>query len=148
MNAKKKNLRFRPVTILLMASAIALSAVSAFGENITVGDFSYSYSLSTKEGTMTSYKGSSSNVTIPSSFTVAETYKDDDGETHTRYHTITVTSIGSYVFASKTFITSVSFHNKLKSIGSYAFQGCTSISTISFPSSVTYIGASAVAGAG
>ena len=148
MNAKKKNLRFRPVTILLMASAIALSAVSAFGENITVGDFSYSYSLSTKEGTMTSYKGSSSNVTIPSSFTVAETYKDDDGETHTRYHTITVTSIGSYVFASKTFITSVSFHNKLKSIGSYAFQGCTSISTISFPSSVTSIGASAFAGSG
>ena len=128
MNAKRKNMRFRPIAILLMASVIALSTASAFGYD--VGDFSYSYNLSTKEGTLTGYKGSSSHVAIPSSFTVAETYKDDDGETHTRHHTITVTAIGSSVFANKTFIKSFSFHKKLKSIGSSAFSGCTGLTEV------------------
>ena len=105
-----------------------------------VGDFSYSYSLSTKEATLTGYSGSSSHITIPTSFTVAETYKDEDGETHTRHHTITVTSIGSSAFANKTFITSVSFHNKLKSIGSSAFQGCTGLTNIKTPISITSMG--------
>ena len=144
MNTKKKNLRFRPIAILLMASVIALPAASAFGYD--VGDFSYSYNLSTKEGTLTGYNGSSSHVTIPSSFTVPETYKDEDGETHTRHHTITVTSIGSSVFANKTFITSVSFHNKLKSIGGSAFQGCTGLTSVRTPSSLTSLGSSAFSG--
>ena len=122
MNAKKKNLRFRPIAILLMASVIALFAASAFGYD--VGDFSYSYSLSTKEATLTGYSGSSSQVTIPSSFTVAETYKDDDGETHTRHHTIRVTTIGGSVFANKTFITALTCPTGLKSVGSSAFLNC------------------------
>ena len=127
-----------------MVCVIALSATTTFGYD--VGDFSYSYSLSTKEATLTGYSGSSSHVTIPTSFTVAETYKDDDGETHTRHHTITVTSIGSSVFANKTFITSVSFHNKLKSIGSSAFQGCTGITSVRTPTSLTSLGNSAFQG--
>ncbi len=118
---KRRN-RISYLRAIQVMRVIVLSAVTALGENINVSDFSYSYSLSTKEATLTGYSGSSSHITIPTSFTVAETYKDNDGETHTRHHTITVTSIGSWVFANKTFITSVSFHNKLKSIGSSAIR--------------------------
>ena len=113
------------------------TTVNIFAASYTSGDFKYSYDLTTKEGTITSYIGSSSSISIPTSFTVAETYKDeDDGEMHTRHHTITVTGIGSSVFANKTFITSVSFHNKLKSIGSLAFKGCTALTSFNPPSSL------------
>ena len=109
--------KFRPIDNLLVAKVIALSAISAFG--VDIGDYSYSYDLTTKEGTITSYRGASSSISIPMSFTVAETYRDDDdGEMHTRNHTITVIGIGRSVFAGKAFITSVSFHNKRQFINS------------------------------
>lgn len=40
MSTKKKNLRFRPIAILLMASVIALSATTVFGHD--VDDISHS----------------------------------------------------------------------------------------------------------
>ena len=126
----------------MMAVAVfALCALTVQGENITIDNFQYSYNLSTKEAELTGYGGSSSHVTIPTSFSVAETYKDDDGETHTRHHTITVTSIGSSAFANKTFITSVSFHNKIKSIGSYAFRGCTGLVDVEIDSTAMNLSA-------
>ena len=125
---------------MLVVIPLVLCALAGRSESITIGDFSYSYNLSTKEATLTAYNGSSSHVDIPSSFTVAETYKDDDGETHTRHHTITVTGIENSVFANKTFITSVSFHNKIKTIGSFAFQGCTGLTSVRTPTSLTWLG--------
>jgi len=139
----RRNL-MRCLRAILIVCVFAFSAMPTFGYD--VGDFSYSYSLSTKEATLTGYSGSSSHITIPTSFTVAETYKDEDGETHTRHHTITVTSIGSSAFANKTFITSVSFHNKLKSIGSSAFQGCTGLTSVRTSASLTSLGQYAFAG--
>ena len=111
------------------------------------GGFTYSYSLSTKEGTVTGYDGTDEHVVIPSSFTVSEKYKDqDDGETHTRYYTISVTGIGSSAFSGNTTIKSVSFPNKLKSIGSYAFYGCTSLVSVKTPDTLTSLGGSAFYG--
>ena len=48
----------------------------------------------------------------------------------------TVTSIGSYAFASCCALTTASFPN-VTSIGSYAFQNCTSLTTASFPNVTT-----------
>ena len=111
------------------------------------GGFTYSYSLSTKEGTVTGYDGTDEHVVIPHSFTVSEKYKDeDDGETHTRYHTISVTGIGSSAFRGNTTIKSFSFPNKLKSIGSYAFYGCTSLVSVKTPDTLTSLGGSAFYG--
>lgn len=129
---------------LIMMGISALFAISLWGYD--VGDYSYSYNMSTKEGTITGYGGTSSNISIPMSFTVPETYKDeDDGEMHTRYHTIHVVGIGSSVFANKTFIKSVSFHSKLKSVGSSAFSGCTGIVEVDL-STVETIGDNAFRG--
>ena len=86
------------------SSLIALMVnlfMSAVCLGYNVGDYSCSYNLSTKEGAITAYNGSDEHITIPSSFTVSETYKDDDGETHIRHHTITVTGIGGSAFAKE-----------------------------------------------
>lgn len=125
MNTRRKNTGFRPIARLLKASVIAaLFAASAFGYD--VGDFSYSYIMSTKEATLTGYSGSSSHITIPSSFTVPETYFDEQG-THTRDTTMLVTKIGSSAFADRAFIISVSFHDQLMRICNSAFEGCTGL---------------------
>ena len=121
---KRINL-MRCLRAILIVCMMVFSTASAFG--FDDGDFSYSYNLSTKEGTLTSYKGSSSHVTIPSSFSIPETYRDSDGETHTRYYTINVTAIGSSVFEKNTTIRSVAFSSNLKSIGWRAFSGCTNL---------------------
>ena len=60
---------------MLAAALLMLCSVIARAASITVGDFSYSYDLSTKEATLTSYKGTSAHVTIPSSFMAAENPK-------------------------------------------------------------------------
>ena len=129
--------------VILMVCVIAFSAELAFGENINIGDYSYSYSLSTKEGTITKYNGSDENIIIPSTFSVPETYRDSDGETHTRHHTITVTAIGSSAYANNTSIKTVIFHDKLTSIGSSAFKGCIGLESIKTSASLRSLGYSA-----
>ena len=120
------------------------TVLNVLGDTCTRGDFSYSYDIYSKEATITSYSGSDSHITFPTSFTVSETYKDeDDGETHTRHHTIKVTRIGNTVFENKEFITSVSFHNNIKSIGTYAFRCCTGLTSIRTPASLTSLGSGA-----
>ena len=132
----------------LMVCVIAFSADLAFGESISIGDYTYSYNLSTKEGAITKYNGSAENVTIPSTFSAPETYRDSDGETHTRHHTITVTAIGDSAFQNNTTIKSVIFHDKLKTIGWQAFYGCWNLRIDIELSNITSIGSRAFQGAG
>ena len=131
---------------MFVVATLTLCALAGRGENITIGDFSYSYSLSTKEGTITKYNGSAENVVIPQQFSAPETYKDSDGETHTRYHTISVIAIGNSAFANKEFVTSATFHGNLKSIGREAFSGCTGLTSVRTPNSLASLGESAFAG--
>lgn len=112
---------------MLTVFPVMLCALAGRSESIASGDFTYSYSLSTKEGIITKYNGSSESVVIPSMFSVPETYRDNDGETHTRHHTITVTAIDGSVLANKKFSAFVSFHNKLEFIGLSLFRDGTSI---------------------
>ena len=76
----------------------------------------------------------------------AETYEDDDGETHTRHHLITVTAVGKNAFADKEFIASVSFHDRIKTIGVDAFRGCTALKSFKTPSSLQSLGSYALSG--
>ena len=129
-----------------MKKKIAIAFMSVWCLSPLYADFTYSYSLSSKEGTVTGYSGTDQRVVIPSSFRVAEEYVDEeDGETHTRYHTIAVTGIGVSVFKNKTFITSVTFPEGLKSIGSGAFSGCTGLKTFDPPSSLETLGSGVLA---
>ena len=75
-----------------MKKKIAIAFMFVWCLSPLYADFTYSYSLSTKEGIVIGYSGTDQRVVIPSSFRVAEEYVDEeDGETHTRYHTIAVT---------------------------------------------------------
>ena len=82
---------------MFVVALLMFCALVGRSETVTIGDYTYSYNISTKEGTITKYNGTAENVTIPSTFSGPETYKDNDGKTRTRYHTITVTAIGQFV---------------------------------------------------
>lgn len=72
-----------------------------------------------ENGVLYSYKGSATNITIPTS----------------------AHSIADSAFTGNTKIKTVKFHNTLYSIGNNAFSGCTSLESISGDSAVTYVGA-------
>ena len=143
VSARKVNEEKMMLKKMLTVFPLMLCALVGRSESITIGDFTYSYSLSTKEGSITKYNGSSESVVIPSTFSVPETYRDNDGETHTRYHIIKVTAIGSSVFEKNIAIRSVTFSSDLTSIGWRAFSGCTNLTEISSIEGIKSIGASA-----
>lgn len=77
-------------------------------------------------GVITSYSGTSSNVSVPSTINSAP-----------------VTSIGAGAFAYNTNITSVSLPSTVTQIGQEAFADCTSLRSVSMPSSLKVIGIAA-----
>lgn len=77
---------------------------------------------------------------------MAEPYKDeDDGETHTRHHTIAVTGIGDASLAYRN-VVDVVIPNGVTSIGSRAFLGCSDLTIAKIPDGVTTIGYAAFCG--
>ncbi len=124
----RSTLHFIGATTLLMAPG--------FSYAYTDGDWSFSCSGDT--ATISGYSGSSAVVTIPSTVTRTEEYReqDDDGEWHTRYRYYhhTVTAIGGSVFKNKSSLTHATIPSSVASIGSYLFSGCTSLRTLEMPS--------------
>ena len=120
-----------------MIFVIALT-FSLCGLGYDVGDFSYNYDLESRTGTLIGYRGSSHNVIVPSTFIAVEKYEDENGETHTRHYTITVTAIGYLAFQGSN-ITSVSLPETIQAIYDSAFAD-SAIETLSTPKSLTYIG--------
>ena len=57
-----------------------------------------------------------------------------------------ITSIGSYAFSSRGYLTSVTIPEGVTSIGSNAFRGCSSLTSITIPEGVTSIGSNAFYG--
>lgn len=111
-----------------------------YGEVFSNGDFVFDTS-----GALLDYSGSASEVIIPSTATYYEDYEGNDGEMHTRIHTIDVKTIGQ-AFRDKPFITSVIFPSHLESIGGGAFTGHTGLTSVSFPNGLKVIGRNAFAG--
>ena len=109
--------------ILSLAMLLSITAgidFSAFAE--TSGDYEYSV-LDDGTAEITKYKGSATNVAIPSTL---------DGKT--------VTSIGEWVFSGCTGLTSITIPDSVTSIGDYAFWGCSGLTSINIPRNVSNIG--------
>lgn len=108
------------------------------------------YSLS--GGTITSYTGSASAVTIPRSVsgTAVTAIGRQAFMNNTAVTSVTmpsgVTSIGLQAFSGCSSLSSVSMPSTLKSIGMAAFYGCTSLRSVSIPSGTQSIGDEAFAG--
>lgn len=83
----------------------------------------FDYTVSGSSATITGYKGSGGNVSIPSEI---------DGAS--------VTAIGDYAFENESGITSVSVPSSVRSIGKGAFANCTSLTRVSLPSGLTSLG--------
>lgn len=89
--------------------------------SITVASASSDFVI--KDGVLTSYKGTSSDVVVPSS----------------------VYKIAPKAFEGNTSIQSVTFSENLYSIGDKAFYTCTSLKTVNGGKNVSYVGAYAFA---
>ena len=118
--------------------------------------------MQNKDGgiTITKYKGSRTNVIIPS--TISGLRVTEIGElsfginvvASIRYNNSlqsvvipnTVTSIGRYAFGGCEKLSSVTLSSSLITIESYAFRSCSSLTSIAFPNSLTTIGNYAFAG--
>lgn len=95
--------------------------VSAYAD--TYGDFEYSTDYTNGGVYISSYKGTSATVTIPSTL---------NGKT--------VTKIGASAFWDKDTITKIVLPNTIKEIGNEAFTYCDMLTSVNIPSSVEKIG--------
>lgn len=86
----------------------------------------YSFDNANKTATVTSYTGTISHVTIPTS---VNGYR--------------VTSIGNSAFYDNDNLTSVTIPKSVTSIGENAFWNCSNLTSITIPDSVTEIGSGA-----
>jgi hypothetical protein len=112
-------------TVLILAAAACLLALSACGPSGGDDPLDFEYSTSGGNATITKYTGSGGSVTIPSTI---------DG--------LPVTSIGDSAFFNCDKLTSVELPSSLISIGDAAFAYA-HFSSIVIPSSVTSIGENA-----
>ncbi|MBQ9432033.1 MAG: leucine-rich repeat protein, partial [Kiritimatiellae bacterium] len=136
--------------MLLLVCPVLCFGARTEGNCVYDGDFTFTFDLTTKKGSLIKYTGTDSEVTVPSSFIAEEKYYDSDGDLRTHYHTIHVTGItsvnwslyGSYssVFANKETLTSVSWPSGVKEIGGYTFLSCTNLENIPSLSGITMIG--------
>jgi hypothetical protein len=89
----------------------------------------FTYTTNNGAITITSYNGSGSAASIPSTISG-----------------LPVTSIGDSAFFYRTSLTSVTIPNSVTNIGEFAFGACTSLTNITIPASVTSIGNGAFSG--
>ena len=107
--------------LLAVVTAFGLVVFSPKASAYVFGDFTYTVYDGT--ATISGYKGSAEEVTIPSSI---NGYR--------------VTKIRSYAFQNRTALKKVTVPDGVESIGRSAFSGCTSLATVSLPDSLTSIG--------
>lgn len=99
-----------------------------------VGDLEYLISSQSKlECSVSKYRGSSSNVVIPSSVVIND-------------KAYTVSSVGYEAFMSNTIISSVVISDGIQAIDGKAFCNCTNLTYIDIPESVTKIGSQSFSG--
>ena len=113
---------------LLLTLLMSMVGVKAFAYDACIDGIYYNFSGS--EATVTSGGSYSGHVKIPK----AVTY---NGKTYS------VTSIGEWVFAYCSGLTSVTIGNSVTTIGSSAFRECSGLSFVTIGNSVTSIGQSA-----
>lgn len=106
--------RLISIIILILIASFPITASAQ-------GDFDYEI-LADGTAAITSYKGSSASVEIPSSINGSK-----------------VTEIGSGAFAGNSSLKSVTIPDTVTKIGSSAFAVCESLTSVSVPNTVSYI---------
>lgn len=124
---KNKTTIAKATTTAKATKATEKAAEKTTAEQTTKESDEKNYSLS--GGTITSYTGSASTVTIPRSVSGTA-----------------VTAIGRQAFMNNTAVTSVTMPSGITSIGLQAFSGCSSLSSVSMPSTLNSIGMAAFYG--
>lgn len=124
---KNKTTTAKATATAKATKATEKAAEKTTAEQTTKESDEKNYSLS--GGTITSYTGSASTVTIPRSVSGAA-----------------VTAIGRQAFMNNTAVTSVTMPSGITSIGLQAFSGCSSLSSVSMPSTLNSIGMAAFYG--
>ncbi len=105
------------------------SSFSALAYDCKVDNIYYDLNNDDKTASVTNTTNNKyvGNIIIPESITYSGT-------------TYSVTSIGSWAFASSPWLTSVTIPNSVTSIGEFAFQSCSGLTSVSIPNFVTSIG--------
>ena len=124
---KNKTTTTKATTTAKATKATEKAAEKTTAEQTTKESDEKNYSLS--GGTITSYTGSASTVTIPRSVSGTA-----------------VTAIGRQAFMNNTTVTSVTMPSGITSIGLQAFSGCSSLSSVTMPSTLNSIGMAAFYG--
>ena len=117
----------------------------------TSSDFTYELD-SNNYATITSYKGSNSNITIPSTIDGYEVKKIsnhafNESRTSTNGKVLAnvtvsegITTIGDFAFVGCTNLESIKLPETLTSLGDQTFIGCTKLKQINIPSQITQLG--------
>lgn len=135
--------RLRLLSALLsVAMLFTFLPTAAFAATNPESDFTYT--ISDNSVTITGYKGTDPDVTIPIKIGVYPVTKI--GENAFQKSSLTnitipnsVTSIGNYAFSSSS-LKSIDISKSVTSIGDYAFYNCTSLNSVNIPSNVTSLG--------
>ena len=112
-------------------------------QELVSGDFEYS--LSGSDITITKYKGSDENVTVPEKIDGNKVVNigNEAFRNNRKIKTViipdTVTLIGNSAFYGCSFLTDITMTKNLASLGAYAFYGCSSLNSINLPESLTII---------
>ncbi len=129
------------ILVILLISSIGIGVVSSQAEETEYAPETY---FEYVNGTITKYMGQGSVVNIPPTLGgVSVKVIADRAFEHCTFSSVkipdSVTSIGSYAFASCSNLTTVEIGGGVTSIGSYAFEECNRLKNIEMPDSLKSI---------
>ncbi len=109
--------------LLTLAMMLSILPIAASAETLAEGDYTYKVNEDGLSVTVTAYKGSESEVTVPSTL-----------------GGLTVTTIGQNAFSSNATITSVSLPASVSSIEAMAFYNCNKLAEVTTTPYLLFIG--------
>ena len=116
-----------------------------WGYNNITSNSEYDYVVHNDKAGLTKYKGTASNITVPSTIDSYEVIRF--GAIFSNNYSIinvvipdSVTSIGEDAFSTCTNLTSITIGNNVISIGTNAFYGCIRLTSVTVPDSIISIG--------
>ena len=121
--------KFLFVFSVVLTMLLLLGSTSAHAAQVTEGDFTIERGQD-RVVTLTSYKGSSADVTLPTSATINDVLYP-------------ITSIKSSAFSGNDAITSITIPEGYTDVTTEAFKNCTSLTTVHIPGSLTMLAANA-----
>lgn len=134
--------------IIITILFIAVMYISSYASNL---EFNYELD-SNNYATITSYKGSNTEITIPKEIDGYEVKKIgehafDESRNNTNGKTLTkviisegITTIGDFAFVHCTNLERIKLPESLTSLGDQTFIGCTNLKEINIPSKITSLG--------